>query len=68
MPKVKYHVLKTYGGAEVQLHAFLTSKLSGSEWSASCSGRFTAGERLSGTHLTGSWVGSCAGLETVEKK
>jgi hypothetical protein len=31
--------MQTYGGVEVQLHAFLTLTLVGSEWSASRSGR-----------------------------
>jgi hypothetical protein len=34
----KHHAVKTYGWAEVQLHALLTSALDGGEWSASCHG------------------------------
>jgi len=30
---------------EIQRHAFLTSSPEGGEWSDSCSGRFTPGER-----------------------
>jgi hypothetical protein len=38
--------MKMFGGVEVQLHAFLTSKLDGGEYSASHPGsRFTARER-----------------------
>jgi len=36
-----HHAMKTYGGVEVQLHAFVTSELDGGEWSASRFGRFT---------------------------
>jgi len=44
----KYHVMKTYGGVEVKLHASSPSALDSGEWSASCSS------------LRGSWVGSWA--------
>jgi hypothetical protein len=47
------HNMKAYGGVEVYLHAFLTSALDGSEWSASRPGRFTPMERAPGTH----WIG-----------
>jgi hypothetical protein len=59
--------MKTYGGADVQIHVFLTSALDGGEWSASRPGRFTPGERASGTHWIGVWVGSRAGLDNMEK-
>jgi len=42
--------MKMYGGLEVQLQAFLTSALDGDEWSASCPGHFTLGERDHSTH------------------
>jgi len=42
--------VKTYGGMEVQLHAFLTSALDGGEWSASRAGYFTPMERVPGTN------------------
>jgi len=45
MRLIKYHVMKTYWGAEVQLHTFLTSALYGGEWPASRHGRFTYKER-----------------------
>jgi hypothetical protein len=35
--------MKIFGGRKVQLHAFITSVLEGSEWSASPSRRFTPG-------------------------
>jgi hypothetical protein len=38
------------------------------EWSASRSGRFTPGERTSGTHWIGGWVDPRAGLDDVEKR
>jgi hypothetical protein len=37
--------MKEYGGMDVWKHIFLTSGLVGGKWSASRSGRFTAGER-----------------------
>jgi hypothetical protein len=37
----KYHSMKTYGGVDVWVRAFLTSAQDGSEWSASRPGRFT---------------------------
>jgi hypothetical protein len=36
---------------EVRLHAFLVFTLRGNEWSASYTGRFTTGDRSTGTHL-----------------
>jgi hypothetical protein len=59
--------MKTYGGVEVYLHAFLTSALDGSEWSASRPGHFIHGERALGTHCIGGWVGSRVGLDAVAK-
>jgi hypothetical protein len=44
----KHHVMKTYWGVEVYLHAFLISALDGGEWSASHSGRLTPRERAPG--------------------
>jgi hypothetical protein len=49
-------------------YSFLTSALDGGEWSASRSGRFNSREITPGTHWTGSWVGSRAGLDEEEKR
>jgi hypothetical protein len=49
--------MKSYGGVEMQLHAFLTLVLDGGEWSASRPGRFTRRERASDTHWIGGWGG-----------
>jgi hypothetical protein len=59
--------MKTYRGADVFIHVFLTLALVGGEWSASRSGRFTSGDRASGNHCKGGWVDPRAGLEAVEK-
>jgi hypothetical protein len=64
---IKLHAMKTYEEVE-QLHAFLTSALAGSEWSASDSGRFTSGERAQGTQWVGRSVGSRAGLDALEQR
>jgi hypothetical protein len=37
--------MKAYGAMKIEFHAFLTSALYGSEWSASQSCRFTTGDR-----------------------
>jgi hypothetical protein len=37
--------MKAYGGADVQIHIFLTSTLDGGEWSVSRPWRFTPAER-----------------------
>jgi hypothetical protein len=56
------------GGEEVRRHSsysFTTSTLDGGEWSVSRLGRaFPPGERTSGTHWIGGWVGLRAALDT----
>jgi hypothetical protein len=47
---------------------FFTLTLSGGEWSASRPGRFTPGERVTGTHWIGRWVDPMAGFDDVEKR
>jgi hypothetical protein len=55
--------MKTFGWVEVQLHALLTSKLYGDEWSASRPGRF-----IPYTRWIEGWVSSRVRLDTVKKK
>jgi hypothetical protein len=55
------------GGAEVQLHAFLTSELDGGELSASRSDRFNPPKDPYLTQWTGGWVGTRASLDAVAK-
>jgi hypothetical protein len=54
--------MKRYGGVDVQIHVSLTLALVGGEWSASRSG-----ERATGTHWIGGYVGPRTGLDDVEK-
>jgi hypothetical protein len=49
---------------EVKRHAFFE----GGMWSVSRSGRFTPGERGSGTPWIGGWVGPVAGLDAVNER
>jgi hypothetical protein len=59
--------MKVYGGVDLQIHIFLTSALVGGEWSVSCPGRLTPGEKAPGTHWIGGWVDPRVGLDDVEK-
>jgi hypothetical protein len=47
------------GGIEIQLYSFITSSLVGDEWSTSCPGHFTPGEKTA--------VGPRASLDFREK-
>jgi hypothetical protein len=47
---------------------FLNSALAGGEWSATLSGRFTLGERDTGTLSIGGWVDLRGGLDEMEKR
>jgi len=67
-PVLKYHTMKMYGGVEIKLHAFLTSGLDGSEWSASHLSCFTSRERAPGIHSIGGWASTRAGLDMVAKR
>jgi hypothetical protein len=57
-----------YGGVEVYSHVFLTPAFVGDEWSVSRSGRFTSGERTSGTYWIGGWMDPGTGLDDVENR
>jgi hypothetical protein len=48
---IKHYIrtMKTYGGVEVSLHAFLNSSLNGGQWSISHFGCFTSGEGAFGS-------------------
>jgi hypothetical protein len=48
--------MNVYVRGDAYFHAFLTLALAVGEWSASRPGRFTHGERHSGTHWIGGWV------------
>jgi hypothetical protein len=52
----KHRTVKTYGGMEVEFHAFLTSELDGGEWSASSHGRFTPGTQEAGWTPKPAWT------------
>jgi hypothetical protein len=60
--------METYEEVDVWIHIFLSQALVGGEWSASRSGRFTPGERASGTLWIGIWVGPRARLDDVKKR
>jgi hypothetical protein len=60
--------MKTYGGVEVQLHAFLSTELGGGEWSASFPGCSTPGVRTPRIHWMEGRVGPRAGLDAVVKR
>jgi hypothetical protein len=55
------------GGVNIQLHSFSALALDGGEWSVSRHGRFIPGERAPGTHWIGSYLGTRAGFDAVEK-
>jgi len=59
--------MKMYGGVEVRILTFSTSTLGGREWSVTCSGHFTPGERAPSTYWVGVWVGPRAALDAVVK-
>lgn len=60
--------MKTYGGVEVQLQAFLTLAQDGSEWSALRPSRLIPGQTAPGTLWTEDWVGSRAYLDMMGKE
>jgi hypothetical protein len=50
---IQRHAIKTYGGVEVMLHAFLTLPLDGDDYSVLRPSRFTLQEIAPGTHCIG---------------
>jgi hypothetical protein len=60
--------MKAYSGVHVKIHIFLTSVLTGGEWSASCPGCFTPEEEAPGIHWIGGWVDPRADLDNVENR
>jgi hypothetical protein len=60
--------MKVYWGSGCIIYIFLTSALVGGEWLTSRCPRLIAGERASGTHWIGAWVGPRASLNEVERR
>jgi hypothetical protein len=60
--------MKAYGGADVQVHIFLTSVLAAGEWSISRPCRFTTEGRAPGAQWIGDWVDPRAGLDNIAKR
>jgi hypothetical protein len=54
-------------GGGVEIHAFLTSALVESEWSASRLSRFTSEERTPGTNSITVWMGPITSRENMER-
>jgi hypothetical protein len=60
--------MKVYRRVYIQIYVYLTLAPIVGEWSASCPGRFTHGERAVGTHWIGGWMGPRAGLDDEKRK
>jgi hypothetical protein len=60
--------MKTYGGEEVQLHAFLTLATDVAKWSPPCTGRYIPGERSRGINWIGGLVGPRTDLNDVQDR
>jgi hypothetical protein len=60
--------VETYGGAEIQLHAFFISAQDGGERSASRSGSFTPEERFLQHNLDRRLSGSIASVDALENR
>ena len=48
---IKHHIMKNYGGGEVQTHTTLISALAEDKWSTSMTSHFTLQERTPGSCL-----------------
>jgi hypothetical protein len=59
---MKQNALEMFAGLEVKLHEFIIPELDGIDWSASCLGRFFAGDGATGAH----WMGPRA-ARTLQK-
>jgi hypothetical protein len=71
--KLKSCFTTRHGGAwgerRYSSYSFFTSALDGGEWSASRPGRaLPPGERTSGAHWTGGWVGPSADVDTKNRR
>jgi hypothetical protein len=60
--------MKTYGGVELQLHAFLAAELGRRDRSASRRRHFAPGEREPGNDWIGDLQGPRAGMGPAEKR
>ena len=65
---VAIHTIQVHRGSGGKLHSFLNLGTTWTEWSASHSDHFTAGERASGIHWIKSWIGPRPGLDILENK
>jgi hypothetical protein len=65
----RYMPWRHMGERRYSSYSFLTSALDRGEWSASCPGRaLLPGERTTGIHWTGGWVGPRAGLDAGARR
>jgi hypothetical protein len=62
-----HYAMKAYVEVDIEIHVFLLSALARGEWSASCPGRFTPGERTTGIQWIGGWADPRACLDDMEK-
>jgi hypothetical protein len=61
--------MEAYGGDDLELKAFLNSKLDGREWSASRGGRFVSWKSASYAHrIGGDHISSRANFDTNVKR